>query len=75
MSVPCIWYISYFNEIWHHFAPYLETAVTQMIKYHLQCLSHYKTLHLGSTTVKIKEQKTLLHRHAILLAFSECVMK
>lgn len=46
-----------------------------MIKYHLQCLSHRKTVHLGSTTVKVKEQKTLLHRHAILLAFSDCVMK
>jgi len=46
-----------------------------MTKYHLQCLSHHKTVHLGLTTVKVKEQKTLLHRHAILLAFSECVMK
>lgn len=46
-----------------------------MTKYHLQCLSHHKTVHLGFTTVKVKEQKSLLHRHAILLAFSECVMK
>jgi len=46
-----------------------------MIKHHLQCLSHHKTAHLAYTTVKVKEQKTLLHRHAILLAFSECVMK
>lgn len=46
-----------------------------MTKYHLQCLSHHKTVHLGLTTVTVKEQKTLLHRHAILLAFSECVMK
>jgi hypothetical protein len=74
MSVPFIWYISY-HEIWHRFAPRLNTAVTQMIKDHPQCLSHHKIVHLGFTTVNVKEQKTLLQRHAILLAFSECVMK
>jgi len=44
-------------------------------KDHLQCLSHHKAVHLDFTTVKVKEQKTLLHRHAVWLAFSEYVMK
>lgn len=74
MSVPCIWYIGYY-EIWHHFVPWLHSAVTELIKDHQQCLSHHKVVHLHFTAAEVKEQKTLLHMHAILLTFSECVMK